>query len=41
MLRESRPGDAVLTIGAGSIGRVPEQLGMLLESKISTAIHAD
>jgi UDP-N-acetylmuramate--alanine ligase len=36
MLRESRPGDAILTIGAGSIGRVPEQLGMLLESKITT-----
>lgn len=35
MLREARSGDAVLTIGAGSIGRVPEQLGMLLESKIS------
>jgi UDP-N-acetylmuramate--alanine ligase len=36
MLRESRAGDAILTIGAGSIGRVPEQLGMLLESKVST-----
>jgi UDP-N-acetylmuramate--alanine ligase len=36
MLRESRPGDAVMTIGAGSIGRVPEQLGMLLESKVPT-----
>lgn len=36
MLRESRPGDAIFTIGAGSIGRVPEQLGMLLESKVST-----
>jgi UDP-N-acetylmuramate--alanine ligase len=41
MLRESRPGDAVLTIGAGSIGRVPEQLGMLLESKISAYVDAD
>jgi UDP-N-acetylmuramate--alanine ligase len=36
MLGESHPGDAILTIGAGSIGRVPEQLGMLLESKVST-----
>ena len=36
MLCESRTGDAVFTIGAGSIGRVPEQLGMLLESKVST-----
>ncbi len=36
ILREARSGDAVLTIGAGSVGRVPEQLGMLLESKIST-----
>ncbi|MGH9573754.1 MAG: UDP-N-acetylmuramate--L-alanine ligase [Candidatus Acidiferrales bacterium] len=35
VLREARSGDAVLTIGAGSVGRVPEQLGMLLESKIS------
>ncbi|HKQ88427.1 MAG TPA: UDP-N-acetylmuramate--L-alanine ligase [Candidatus Acidoferrales bacterium] len=35
ILREAKSGDAVLTIGAGSIGRVPEQLGMLLESKIS------
>jgi UDP-N-acetylmuramate--alanine ligase len=36
MLRESRPSDAILTIGAGSIGRVPEQLGMLLDSKVPT-----
>jgi UDP-N-acetylmuramate--alanine ligase len=36
MMRESLPGDAILTIGAGSIGRVPEQLGMLLDSKIPT-----
>ena len=35
ILREAKSGEAVLTIGAGSIGRVPEQLGMLLESKIS------
>ena len=35
MLREARPGDAVLTIGAGSVGRVLDQLAMLLESRIS------
>jgi len=40
MLRESRPGDAVLTIGAGSIGRVLEQLAMLLGAKVVTS-HAD
>ena len=37
MLREARPGDAVMTIGAGSVGRVLEQLAMLLGSKISTS----
>jgi UDP-N-acetylmuramate--alanine ligase len=36
VLREARPGDAVLTIGAGSVGRVLEQLAMLLGSKVST-----
>jgi len=36
MLREARPGDAVLTIGAGSVGRVLEQLAMLLGSKVSS-----
>jgi UDP-N-acetylmuramate--alanine ligase len=36
ILREARPGDAVLTIGAGSVGRVLEQLTMLLGSKVST-----
>jgi UDP-N-acetylmuramate--alanine ligase len=40
MLREARRGDAVLTIGAGSIGRVLDQLAMLLGSKVSTS-HAD
>ena len=40
ILREASAGDAVLTIGAGSIGRVLEQLGMLLESRVS-ASHAD
>jgi len=41
MLREARTGDAVLTIGAGSVGRVTEELAMLLESRISTSRHAD
>ncbi|MGH9686231.1 MAG: UDP-N-acetylmuramate--L-alanine ligase [Candidatus Acidiferrales bacterium] len=36
MLREARPGDAVLTIGAGSVGRVTDELAMLLGSRIST-----
>ena len=35
ILREAKSGDAVLAIGAGSIGRVLDQLAMLLESKIS------
>jgi len=36
MLQEARPGDAVLTIGAGSVGRVTDELAMLLESRVST-----
>jgi UDP-N-acetylmuramate--alanine ligase len=36
MLREARPGDAVMAIGAGSVGRVLDQLSMLLGAKIST-----
>ena len=39
ILREARPGDAVLTIGAGSVGRVTDELAMLLESRTS-APHA-
>jgi UDP-N-acetylmuramate--alanine ligase len=35
ILHEARSGDAVLAIGAGSIGRVLDQLAMLLDSKIS------
>jgi len=34
MLREARPGDAILTIGAGSVGRVLDQLALLLESRV-------
>ncbi len=40
MLREARPGDAVLAIGAGSIGRALDQLALLLSSQISTS-HAN
>ncbi|MGA9884455.1 MAG: UDP-N-acetylmuramate--L-alanine ligase [Candidatus Acidiferrales bacterium] len=36
MLREARPGDAVLTIGAGSVGRVTDELAMLLGSRVPT-----
>jgi len=34
LYREARPGDAILTIGAGSVNRVLDQLGMLLASKV-------
>jgi len=39
MLREARPDDAVLTIGAGSVGRVIDELALLLGSKVPT-LHA-
>ena len=41
MLREARPGDAILTIGAGSVGRVTEELAMLLDARVSINRHAD
>ena len=37
MLREARPGDAVLAIGAGSVGRALDQLAMLLGSQITSS----
>ena len=37
ILREARPGDAVMAIGAGSVGRVLDQLSMLLGAKITTS----
>jgi hypothetical protein len=42
MLREARAGDAVLAIGAGSIGRVLDQLSMLLgtTTHIPSSHHA-
>jgi len=41
MLRESRPRDAVMTIGAGSVGRVTEELAMLLDARVTINRHAD
>ncbi len=38
LLREARPYDAILTIGAGSVGRALDQLAMLLGSKVSTTV---
>src|ERR1700691_3870079 len=38
MFREARDGDAVLTIGAGSVGRTLDQLAMLFGSKVSTTV---
>jgi UDP-N-acetylmuramate--alanine ligase len=40
VLQEAKPGDAVLTIGAGSVGRVLDQLAVLLEAKVSVERHA-
>jgi UDP-N-acetylmuramate--alanine ligase len=40
MLQEARPGDAVLTIGAGSVGRVLDQLAMLLGTQTSGTLNA-
>jgi NADPH:quinone reductase-like Zn-dependent oxidoreductase len=37
LLREARPGDAVMTIGAGSVGRVLDQLAMLLGTNVSSS----
>jgi len=33
LLREAQPGDAIFTVGAGSIGRVADELAVLLEAK--------
>jgi len=35
LLKEARPGDAILTIGAGSVGRALDQLGVLLSSQVA------
>lgn len=36
LLAEARPGDAIMTIGAGSVGRAVEELAMLLGAKVTT-----
>jgi len=33
LLKEARPGDAVMTIGAGSVGRAADELAMLLGAR--------
>ena len=33
LLREAQPGDAIFTVGAGSIGRVADELAVLLEAR--------
>jgi UDP-N-acetylmuramate--alanine ligase len=38
LLREASSGDAVLAIGAGSVGRVLDQLSMLLGAKVTTSV---
>jgi UDP-N-acetylmuramate--alanine ligase len=35
LLGEARPGDAILTMGAGSVGRAVDELALLLGSKVS------
>jgi len=40
LLREARKGDAILTIGAGSVGRALDQLAVLLESRVES-LHED
>ncbi len=41
LLREARPGDAVMAIGAGSVGRILDQLSMLLGTDVSSLRHAN
>ena len=35
LLRSARPGDAILTIGAGNVSRAPSELAVLLGAKVS------
>jgi UDP-N-acetylmuramate--alanine ligase len=35
LLRAARPGDAILTIGAGNVSRAPGELAILLGAKVS------
>jgi len=39
LLREARPGDAVLAIGAGSVGRALDQLAVLLSAQLREPEH--
>jgi len=34
LLREARPGDAVMTVGAGSVGRAADELAILLGAQV-------
>ena len=36
LLREARPGDAILTIGAGNVSRALDELALLLGTKVTT-----
>jgi UDP-N-acetylmuramate--alanine ligase len=38
LLKEARPGDAILTIGAGNVGRVMGEVAILLGAKVSTGL---
>jgi len=35
LLRAARPGDAILTIGAGNVSRAPGELAILLGARVS------
>ncbi len=37
LLKEARSGDAILTIGAGNVGRAVGELAILLGAKVSTS----
>jgi len=39
LLREAKPGDAVLAIGAGSVGRALDQLAVLIEAQLPEPEH--
>ena len=40
LLQEAQPGDAIFTVGAGSVGRAADELALLLRTKV-TATNAD
>ncbi len=39
LLKEARPGDAILTIGAGNVGRAVGEMAILLGTKVSTGLQ--